>query len=455
MILGSLRLRLMAFATIAIAIALATAWLVMGKLFEHHNERRLADTLRSEGIAIATTVTVDARGHPVLAALPSDGRYRRLRSGLYWSIVAPGGTLKSPSLGDQTLVPAPPAPINAWRMHERHGVFGTEVVIVEARVQPRGSATPMLVQVAQDEGPLDDAVDEFADEMAIFLAALWALLTIAAWVQVELGLRPLRRIRDDLAAMRRNPATRLGDRYPHEIEDLAAAINALAQVREEDLVRARRRAADLAHALKTPLAALAAQNRLARANGAREAADAIEQTLASTGAVLETELARARAAASRAAGATARTNPANMVERLFAVLARTEAGMTLVFDSTVPESWEIAIDPDAFAEMFGNLLDNAARFARRMVHVGAVQESGTIRIRVDDDGPGINPDQRNLVLRRGARLDETGSGHGLGLSIVADLAEATGGTVSLDAAPGGGLRVEIAWPEAMLTHTSE
>ncbi|MDB5705555.1 MAG: sensor histidine kinase [Sphingomonas bacterium] len=451
MILRSLRLRLIAYAAVAIAIALVAAWMVMGALFEHHNELRQIDMLRGEATAIAAMVSVDARGRPIASELPTDSRYRRVGSGLYWSITAPGGRLRSPSLAGATIPAAKHGATDRWEMHEAPGRFESELVIVEARVPPRGGGGPVLVQVAQDEGPLDAAADEFAEEMAVFLGALWLLLAIAAWVQVELGLRPLRRVRDDLAAMRRNAATRLGDNYPHEIEGLAAAINALAQAREEDLGRARRRAADLAHALKTPLAALAAQNRLARANGAREAADAIEQTLAAAGAVLETELARARAAASRAAGETAQTHPAKMIERLFAVLQRTEAGMMLVFDSDIPEDWRIAVDADAFAEIFGNLLDNAARFARRIVHVGAVRENGVLRFSIDDDGPGIAASERDLVLRRGARLDETGSGHGLGLAIVADLVDATGGSFILDDAPAGGLRGEIIWPDAMLT----
>jgi signal transduction histidine kinase len=287
--------------------------------------------------------------------------------------------------------------------------------------------------------------------MGMFLLALGVALALAAWVQVELGLWPLRRVRRELAAMARNPAQRLSADHPREIDDLAQAINTLADARSDDLGRARRRAADLAHALKTPLAALAAQSRVARAAGATAAADAIDQTLSAAAAVLESELARARAAASRVGEGVTATRPAALIEGLFAVLERTDNGMSLVFDADIPADWEIGIDADSFAEIFGNLLDNAARHARRVVRVDATHDAARLTFTVYDDGPGIPADQREGVLRRGVRLDETGVGHGLGLSIVADLVEATGGAITLGEAPDRGLRVTLSWPDTLLT----
>ena len=163
--------------------------------------------------------------------------------------------------------------------------------------------------------------------------------------------------------------------------------------------------------------------------------------------------ARARAAASRTGQGIAATRPAALIEGLFAVLERTEHGMALVFDSSVPEEWEVGIDPDSLAEIFGNLLDNATRHARRVIAVGAGTPDGRVEFVVDDDGPGVPADRRDTILRRGVRLDESGAGHGLGLSIVADLVEATGGTITLGDSPKGGLRVTLGWPDTLLTRT--
>jgi len=448
----SIRLRLIAFAALAIAVALWAAWHVMGMLFEHYTERRMADALVRDGNAVAAAVRVDAQGRPSVDPGDLDARFRRRASGLYWEVRAPGGIAGSPSLGGKVLSADEDdreATGTAWQESEVPGPYEDDLIVVERRVSVGG--TIVLVRIGEDDEPIDRAGAAFAREMGMFLLALGVALALAAWVQVELGLWPLRRVRRELAAMARNPAQRLSDDHPNEIDDLAQAINALADARSDDLARARRRAADLAHGLKTPLAALAAQSRVARTAGATAAADAIDQTLSAAAAVLESELARARAAASRVGEGVAATRPAVLIEGLFAVLERTELGMSLVFDSDIPADWEIGIDADSFAEIFGNLLDNAARHARRVVRVDAEHDAGRLSFTVDDDGLGIAAGQRDGVLRRGVRLDETGVGHGLGLSIVADLVEATGGTIVLGDAPDHGLRVTLSWPDTLLT----
>ncbi len=450
----SLRLRLIGFAALAIAVALWAAWHVMGMLFEHYTERRMADALIRVGETVAAATHLDAQGKPVVDPADLDARFRRRGSGLYWEVRAPGAIAGSPSLGGKVLAAGgqdrEPA-VGAWGRDEIPGPYEDDLILVQRQI--RAGATVVTVRVGEDDEPIDRAGASFAREMGMFLLALGIALAFAAWAQVELGLWPLRRVRRELAAMERNPARRLSDDHPQEIGALAQAINALATARSEDLVRARRRAADLAHALKTPLAALAAQSRVARAAGATAAADAIDQTLSAAAAVLESELARARAAASRTGQGVAATRPAALIEGLFAVLERTEHGMALVFDSSVPEEWEVGIDPDSLAEIFGNLLDNATRHARRVIAVGAETPDGRVEFVVDDDGPGVPADRRDTILRRGVRLDESGAGHGLGLSIVADLVEATGGTITLGDSPKGGLRVTLGWPDTLLTRT--
>ena len=78
------------------------------------------------------------------------------------------------------------------------------------------------------------------------------------------------------------------------------------------------------------------------------------------------------------------------------------------------------------------------------------KEGSTLRVVVDDDGPGLTPSQRERVqvARRGNRLDETKPGSGLGLSIVTDLAALYGGALTLGTAPIGGLRAELVLPAA-------
>ena len=94
-------------------------------------------------------------------------------------------------------------------------------------------------------------------------------------------------------------------------------------------------------------------------------------------------------------------------------------------------------------------MENACKWSRGEVHavVNAPQQ-GWLRLVVEDNGKGLPPERREEVLKRGARLDESAPGSGLGLSIVDELARAYGGSVALNAATIGGLRVEVMLPSA-------
>ncbi len=108
---------------------------------------------------------------------------------------------------------------------------------------------------------------------------------------------------------------------------------------------------------------------------------------------------------------------------------------------SAPPGLRLPWDREDLLEMLGNLLDNACKWADSEVRLTVAQGEGMVRLKVDDDGPGILPDQRQAVLEQGTRLDEQVSGHGLGLGIARDIAEACGGRLSLEDSPLGGLRV--------------
>ncbi|WP_162130161.1 HAMP domain-containing sensor histidine kinase [Novosphingobium sp. AP12] len=285
---------------------------------------------------------------------------------------------------------------------------------------------------------------EFRNETALALVLLWIVLLVAAGVQIRLGLRPLLRVQGEVERLRGNPSARLSNDHPREIAHLVEAINALADARASDVQRARHRAADLAHSLKTPLAAMAAQSRRARSEGAPDAADAIDRTLAVARAALETELARARSALARGSnGETA--DLADVVDNVISVLEQTEKGGSLVYDVQVDDGLAVPVAAPEVTEVIGALMENAVRFARRGVAISGIAEAGMICVFIDDDGPGMDAGRIDDALARGARLDEAGSGHGFGLAIVKELVDATGGTMEFAEAPIGGLRVALSW----------
>ena len=93
------------------------------------------------------------------------------------------------------------------------------------------------------------------------------------------------------------------------------------------------------------------------------------------------------------------------------------------------------------AEILGNLLENATRYAKSQVRITARKTPNGMAIDIEDDGPGVVPEQRSVVLARGARLDERGDRTGLGLAIVQDVLDAYGWRLELNSSGLGGLRV--------------
>lgn len=439
----SLHLRLMAGAAVAILAALAIAWLAMTWLFERHIERREAAGLRRSGLVLVAGLRISGGGLSAEAA-PPDPRFDAPAGGHYWQVSSGDSVLRSRSLWDQMLPPpAAPAPEADWRLRLGRGPFQSRLLYVEREVRLDPGGPAILVQVATDEAVLAMARREFGRDMALFLAVLWAALSAGALLQVRLGLRPLRALRGELDRLRRSPSARVTADAPREIAPLVAAINALADAREKDLDRARRRAADLAHSLKTPLAALAAQSRAARANGAGAAADGLDRAIAAVASTLEAELARARAAAARDGAKDQHAAPAAVAERLVGVIERTEEGARRVFEINLPAELRLHVAEDLLTEILGALIENAARHGRRQVRISG----GTGTLIIEDDGPGIEDGRAESALMRGGRLDEAGAGHGLGLAIVRDLVEATEGEIELGRAALGGLRVTLSWPQ--------
>ncbi|MET0808834.1 MAG: HAMP domain-containing sensor histidine kinase [Pseudoxanthomonas sp.] len=440
---GSLRWRLLAAATAAILLALAVAWLFMTLLFERHLERRLQAEMTRDALALVGDFSQGPGGKPVLEAELRDPRLGKPAGGYYWQISTPSGVLRSRSLWDAALDVPADAPVDDWRLRRGAGPFGQSVSLLERKLRPDTDQPPIVVQLAQDTAPLASARAEFGRELGVFLTILWLVLSAAAWLQVTLGLRPLRRVHAELSALRDSATARLADSSVREIQPLTQAINSLADARERDLELARRRAADLAHGLKTPLAALSAQSRRAREAGAVAAADGMDRAISAIGTTIDAELARTRIAAAGRAGNFTALRP--VVDQLVTVLEHTERGGNLAFSIDVPATLGLAARADDLSEVIGAVLENAVKYARRQVRVVGSAGPEWTSLAIEDDGPGIARDQVEQALLRGKRLDESSNGSGLGLAIARELVEAMGGNIELADSDLGGLKIRFQW----------
>lgn len=443
---GSLTVRLLAGAgAIVIVMVLAMGWLVLDRVAARLRagfDREVFVLLE----AVVASVEINEDGHIEIVRPIRHAPFERPLSGSYWQI-ALGGTVvqTSRSLWDHAL--PPPSPHHeAVLVLDLPGPLGQSLRLLERDIRFPDFDRVVHIQVAVDQGRLEQDVRELRQLLGVGAGGLGALLLAGLVLQVRVALRPLTRLSREIVEIRTGRRDHLSGDGPTEIAPLIAELNMLVDRNARMLDRARTHVGNLAHALKTPLAALS----LAVEQPTPDR-DSLRHHLACLTGQIQHHLTRARAAATDGGIGTATTLVPALTELSDALgwlLAR--RGRDLVCDWTnLPEDAVVRVERQDLDDMIGNLLDNAGKWARCQILLRADPVPGphpAIRIAVIDDGPGLTPDDAAAVLTRGVRLDETVPGHGLGLPIVRDLAELYEGRLELTPAPAGGLMAAITLP---------
>ncbi|WP_137155732.1 HAMP domain-containing sensor histidine kinase [Rhizobium sp. FKL33] len=432
---GSLRLRLAVAGLALIAIACVISFFGLSYLFERHVERRVATELELHLGQIIAKLDRDGEGRLRLLADPVDPRFATPLSGLYWQIESKGDVLRSRSLWDgalETPTLEPGSPV----LRDITGPGGRRLFMAAREIVggERLGRDPVLAAVAIDRGDIDAATQEFRSDLAPFLALLALLLLAANLAQIQLGLLPLSAVRRRVAEIRAGLAKRMGAAYPSEIQPLTEEVDELLASREAQLAKARSQAADLAHGLKTPLQALAGDVARLRAEGRGQLADEIDLSIAAMRRHVDHQLARARLADR---GQARPVSVLGVVNRVIAVLERTPRGQLLDWVIEVDEADRARIEAEDLAELLGNLLENATRYARDGIEISTRREGELLTLDIRDDGPGIPAARLADVVDRGGRLDTTSGGAGLGLAIVRDIVSANKGEIAFSNAEPG------------------
>ena len=443
---GSLRLRLLLAATCAVAVALAIAGIGLVVLFERHVERRLSAELDTYLNQMAARTVFGEDSTVALQGKLADPRFDKVFSGLYWQIenVGTKSFTRSRSLWDTKLdLPEDMPIVGTIHVHNIPGPENSQLLTHERRLvfeAPSGE-TILRLAVAIDRADVDALTAEYTWEVALSLLLIAAILILDGWVQVNVGLKPLDAIKEGLGCIRDGRSERLHVEVPTEIAPLVAEVNSLLDAQERTMQRARDRAADLAHGFKTPLTALMADAERLRRKGEHGIADEIEATAKVMRGHIDRELSRARV---RNVGASVPIEAGPVIDALIGTLKRTPQGESITFETKIDSGVAVRVDRNDLNEIFGNLLENAMRHARKTVHIAAANEGALVSFQIDDDGPGIAVELLDSISQRGKRLDSAPLGAGLGLAIVTDILEHYGQHLKLSRSELGGLKASFA-----------
>lgn len=446
--------RLILFGALAASVVALAGGLILRnglhQAMRHGFELRLAE--HAEIITARLTAQPDESGFPATYLEPRGGdEFGRIFSGWYWRLSTQAQTLRSRSLWDADISAS--TLVHGQRLNARgpqgEALFG----IVQDISLPE--LEPLRLEVFGPAAPVLDELRIFDRQLLLVLAGLLLALSLMTLLQVRLGLRPLARLRHALAEVESGTRSRIGQGFGPDLEPMAAELDDLLARNARIVARARSHAADLAHALKKPLALL------------RSEADSGEQVSAALvreqGQTMLRLTERHLARAGSGAGEHRRILMRPHLEALQSLMRQLHAVRALDWQLDVPATLAWRGESTDLEEMLGNLMDNAGKWAGTQVRITALagpelharaseHDSEPTRrrgvlIRVEDDGPGLSDADLAVAAQRWQRFDESVEGSGLGLAITADIAETYGGHLHLARSVLGGLLAELWLPD--------
>ena len=455
----SIRVRLVAAAALVLVAFLSVTGLVLDRAFRASIEDSAQEQLRLRVLGLLGTAELVDGILSLPPALP-EPRFNQPGSGLYARLLNADGTPIWTSRSEASHADA----------DDRGRVLEPGLSVFEAIDDDPAEPLYRSGFGVLWEGPAGDASytlwvstaqAPFVAETQGFRRTLYTLLGGAglALLLLQLGvlalaLRPLGRVAREVTRIERGEAARLDGAWPSELAGLTRSLNLLIDHERARQQRYRDTLDDLAHSLKTPLAIL--RNAISDAD-ARGLADA-EGQIERMDAIVGHHLQRASVGTNPLGGE--RTPVKTAADRIAGGLQRLHADKGVRIEVAADEALAAAVDERDLYEMLGNLVENACKYGNASVSIRAdiaddasdVARDGAsawLRLRVEDDGPGVPEDVRGFVLARGARADTAKSGQGIGLAVVAELVAGYGGSLEIgESAALSGARVELLLPAA-------
>jgi len=442
----SLRLRLILLATVILVVALAAVGAALSAAHERASVNALQERMESYVYLVLAASEVDQQGRLNVEEDLGDPRLTQPGSGIYAHVHDGDEHWDSPSSLGQRMPELPELAAGETAFEEpgpdldyftfRYGI---------AWQLADESVVPMTVSILVDPAALEEQVGAFQQGLVRWLATAGIILVIAQSIMIALAFRPLQRVSDDVARIETGRSARLEGDYPRELEPLARNVNRLLDTEKANQERYRNALDSLAHSLKTPLAVIRAGVRV----DSEDARNAIDKAAEDMDHLISTRLQRAAASTRRTLAEPVAVAP--QAERVLASLHKVYSQKMISADAKIDRELMFYGEKRDLLEIMGNLFDNAFKYGVSAVQItagplGAEETRPGLWLKVEDDGPGIDPVRWGQLLQRGVRGDERVEGHGLGLAIVLELVSAYGGDISISKSDLGGasLKVELA-----------
>ncbi|HID82742.1 MAG TPA: GHKL domain-containing protein [Chromatiales bacterium] len=440
----SLQSRLGLWLGLMLVLIFGLHMLLMSNFPRYLAEEHILTRLQHDGESLYARLIIESGKAPRLSKGPLSPIYKTPLSGHYFFVQAGEHTLRSPSLEGETL-DMPEVHPGGSTVLRLDGPLQKKLLMWVSETRKNGQA--FTLAVAEDIEDIDEDISELRKAYFIGTSVTVLLLIFLQRFVIRRTLKPIEKTRKELLAIEAGEASKINQEVPSEIQPLVSQINRLLEVMHKRIERSRNASGNLAHALKTPLSILNQVAETPEILAHPELSKEISQISATIKTAIDRELKRARLVGGALPGQCFYAD--RELPELVDVMQKIFAEKSLHFDVSIPAGKKYSADREDMLELFGNLLDNACKWAKQHVKLIIMDEPGLYFV-VEDDGEGVEKEALKSLTQRGNRLDEKIPGHGLGLSIVQEIVEQYGGQIEFGISEKlGGFSVRISLPETL------
>jgi two-component system sensor histidine kinase PhoQ len=439
----SLHSRLLLAASLVLAGFLGATGLALDTAFRNSAEAAMQERLQSYIYALLAAADEDSSGRMIPPRALPEPRFSKPDSGLYAVIARHDGDTRWQS-GSLTGREVP----SANRQQPGRRQF-SELTLDDLHLYTlafgvawedySGEEALYTFTVAEDSAGFQAEVDSFRSTLWRWLGGMALVLLIAQGAILRWGLRPLRTVTSDLQDIQQGHSDRLEGEYPKELTGLTSSLNTLIDHSKSVQTRYRNSLDDLAHSLKTPLAIL--QSSESSAGDMQSEQVMIREQVERMNDIISHQLQRAAVS-----GRATLAKPValdRVVNRLVRTLDKVYREKNVDVARDLDPAGSFAGDEADLTEILGNLLENAYKYCNHAVRIGVHTAGRGVEILIEDDGPGIAPEQVQAILQRGMRMDESVPGQGIGLSMANEIIAVYGGRLEFAASELGGALLRV------------
>ena len=442
----SLNARVTLGAGLVLAVFIALSAVALERAFRDSARSALQERLLAQVYLLMSAAEVDAQGHLTMGNSPSEPKLELPGSGLYAAITDGEGHVVWRSRSAVAVDAPNGSGLSAGMQRfdeaisQKDGEFFLESYGVSWSTA--GGSYPFTFSVAEVFEPYRQQLSIYRRSLWGWLSAMAVLLLAAQWAILRWGLRPLRKVADELTRLERGQQDQIAGKYPTELMRLTENLNTLLTHERAQQKRYRDALADLAHSLKTPLAVVRAA--MSETKPDTELTRNLDEQVDRMDRIVGYHLQRAGTSGRSGMVVAQPVLPA--VERMLVAMGKVYADKRIRNEVLVDPSIRFRGDEGDLMELLGNVLDNAFKWANGRIRITASLRDSRLNLTVEDDGPGIPEADAQRVLQRGARADESVPGHGIGLAVTRDVVEAYGGHILIARSDLGGAAVTLELP---------